>query len=225
MFCRLLDAVSRHRTETIAKILQDDLAPISQEELDGALVLAAALGQAPVCGLLLQAGADPCYTESPKQHADRHGGIPPAFSSKHAHSQAWLAQHTSVGGTALHRAAENNQTECARLLMEKGSPVNAADQNGVTPLMVSCMCPNGQEMTSLLVKNPGCEVDQTDSRHGRTALHYAAQSGNATSVKLLLDAGMYPPCLLCPTRLSSRQCFLYVTSVESYKMSEEYCNL
>ena len=152
-------------------------------------MLAAALGQAPVCKLLIRAGADPCATESPQQHADRHGAIPPAFSFRHAQSQAWLAKHTSVGGTALHRAAENNQLDCAMLLLDQGSKINAADHNGVTSLMVSCMCPGGQDMTCLLVSTPGCDVNVTDMRHGRTALHYAVQSANSASVKLLIDAG------------------------------------
>lgn len=101
--------------------------------------------------------------------------------------------------TALFVAAEANDTATARLLIEKGADVNAKDAYGDTPVFAAAGHGNPEVVRLLLAK--GADVNVVDEvEAGRvknglialgngTALHYAATTGGAGAVKLLIDAG------------------------------------
>lgn len=75
-------------------------------------------------------------------------------------------------------------------LIQLGADVNIRDRDGLTPLMLACMKRSGWKMVDLLTLIPGCDVMAKDYVTKRTAFHFAAEVGDAVSVKLLLEAGI-----------------------------------
>ncbi len=75
-------------------------------------------------------------------------------------------------------------TEIAKLLIEKGSDVNAADHKGGTPLTAAVFGGNIETIKLLLSK--GANVNDTG---GRLAMSFAKFMKNDEIIKLLKDAG------------------------------------
>ena len=95
------------------------------------------------------------------------------------------------GWTPLHAAAFADNAATAAILLAAGADVNARAKNKFdnTPLQVA-MLSRSSEVAKVLLAN-GAEVDARMSE-GATALHEAAQNGDAVSVRMLLDAGADP---------------------------------
>jgi hypothetical protein len=73
--------------------------------------------------------------------------------------------------TALHRACEDdNRTETVELLIKAGANVNAANKEGVTPLMVAAKSTKDMKLLKLLVDNKADKTLKDSS--GRTAAEY-----------------------------------------------------
>jgi hypothetical protein len=98
--------------------------------------------------------------------------------------------------SALHIAVENRQTEVARILIEAGANVNAADTSS-TPLQSAVDTSNGPvsiELVELLIKS-GANAREPE---GQTALHEAIEGMDGRFptpkevVELLLHAGADP---------------------------------
>ena len=68
-------------------------------------------------------------------------------------------------------AADRNQAEAARLLLDVGVPVDAENKNGMTPLMMAANRGNIDIVQALLAK--GASVTKTDFT-GRDAAGWAA---------------------------------------------------
>ena len=86
----------------------------------------------------------------------------------------------------LHWAAHWNDTETADALIKAGANVNAANDLGVTPLLVAC-ADAGATMVATLLKagaNPNLALP-----NGESPLMTAARTGQAESVKALLARG------------------------------------
>jgi ankyrin repeat protein len=81
-------------------------------------------------------------------------------------------------------AAQNNDVEKVRALLEKGSYVNSADGDGRTALIHVSISGNIEIAHLLLTHEARPEL--TD-RSGSSALHYAAGRGNLEIVRLLLE--------------------------------------
>ncbi|KAH7307940.1 ankyrin repeat-containing domain protein [Rhexocercosporidium sp. MPI-PUGE-AT-0058] len=79
--------------------------------------------------------------------------------------------------------------EICRFLVEHGCDVNAADENGITPLIATALW-NGVELAELLLKN-GANTNSRTVR-GRSPLSMAAAESDPAMVKLLLDHGADP---------------------------------
>ena len=108
-------------------------------------------------------------------------------------------QRTGAGETPLHWAAWCGAAECTQLLLDAGARVNAAANNGRTPLHyaagplnvpVDRPQPDNTEVVRLLAAS-GAALDAGDNR-ARTPLHYAAFQGYGAAADVLLAAGANP---------------------------------
>lgn len=97
-----------------------------------------------------------------------------------------VSARTSVGETALHYLAIENQSEAVRALARHGSNVNDPDDFGMTPLM-SAASLHHVDICSLLLELGG-DPNQKDE-NGDSCLHFAAMRGAERIVELLLEAG------------------------------------
>ncbi len=76
-----------------------------------------------------------------------------------------------------------------KLLIEAGAPINRPGKNGFPPLVFLARADKGKRIDAMrLLIESGADVNAVGP-HGRTALHNAAESGNAEAVKLLLAHG------------------------------------
>lgn len=136
--------------------------------------------------ILLHAGASP--------DARNSGGVTPLIyaATDAAKARMMLAGGADVrassrqGRTALHVAAVSAQGyETARMLLDKGAAVDAADDRGDTPLTAAN---SGNTPLMRLLIERGANARHAN-RDGMTALINAAGAGNTVIVKLLLDKG------------------------------------
>ncbi len=134
------------------------------------LMTAASYGDAEVARVLVEAGAELAATASPDA-----GGVP--------------------GGTALRHAAVFGMVDVVKVLLAAGSTdlVQAAAAGNITALL-SAETPQRERVAALRIDQLlGAEtpVDGVDA-DGSTALHEAAYSGRADSVRHLLARGADP---------------------------------
>lgn len=67
------------------------------------------------------------------------------------------------GRTALHAAIESGSSlEIIKLLIESGSDVNIADNNGVTPLMLAIVFTNSVDLIQFLIRS-GADINEKDA--------------------------------------------------------------
>ena len=90
------------------------------------------------------------------------------------------------GCTALRLAAERGHKQMVQLLLDKEAVINAKDRLGWTALGNAVV--NGHEGVVRLLLKRGANVDAKQGKHG--PLHLAAERGNKTLLRLLLDHGI-----------------------------------
>ena len=78
-----------------------------------------------------------------------------------------------------------NLDQVTNAIGEKGANVNFIGEDGESILMKAASNNNTSEMLRYLIDS-GAEVKQKDNQ-GRTAIHYAAGSGNINGIQLLKD--------------------------------------
>jgi ankyrin repeat protein len=88
------------------------------------------------------------------------------------------------GATALHWAAHWNDVALAELLLRAGARVDAANDLGLTPLVLACANGSAPMAAALL----GAGANPNAVAVGEPVLMTAARSGNADVVRALLDA-------------------------------------
>ena len=96
------------------------------------------------------------------------------------------AARDEFGRGALARAAEAASAPAVALLIRRGAPVEAPDQNGTTPLMIAARGGQPAAVDAVLAAHPN--VNATD-KNGNTALMHAVMSGSLAVVDKLLAAG------------------------------------
>jgi cytohesin len=154
-----------------------------------ALARAAGAGAAEAVRLLLErgVGVDDSHME--------YSALYQAAINGHAEVvEALLAAGARVAGlgnrTALLRAAEGGHTEVVQALLAVGTSLNQAEavrRRRWAPLRAPS--PAGQPKPGALLLRPGDDPALDEWDH-RTALHFAAEQGNATMVQVLLQAGI-----------------------------------
>merc|ERR1719367_2542352 len=87
------------------------------------------------------------------------------------------------GNTPLHRAAEDDDVDVAKLLLANSADVDSTDNDGDTALHEAAR-KNSVAVAEVLIENYA-NVDSTE-KHGATALHLAAYHNHVDVAKLLL---------------------------------------
>ncbi|HBY06068.1 MAG: hypothetical protein UV38_C0002G0175 [candidate division TM6 bacterium GW2011_GWE2_42_60] len=88
--------------------------------------------------------------------------------------------------TPLHNAAHEQKSETVKLLLERGSDVNATNEYGKTALHYGCKN-NNFEIAELLIAY-GANVNLLCT-NGKTALHYSCKNKNLKLAGLLIEHG------------------------------------
>ena len=117
------------------------------------------------------------------------GGCAAAGRGAAAGASHTFGYESSAGATPLHDLVGWQGASAARSvprLVEAGEDVDAADEQGTTPLMIAAGQGGAEVVTALL--EAGAEVGAADAQ-GATALHYAAWKGMEAAVRLLLARG------------------------------------
>lgn len=99
------------------------------------------------------------------------------------------ASDTSVGGSALNRAAEEGHAEAVRLLLRHGANVNDRDQSGQTPLLKASL--NGHLPCVMALLEGGADPN-VQTKSGFTGLMHASYKGYSEIVRLSLEHGASP---------------------------------
>ncbi|MFL5310137.1 MAG: ankyrin repeat domain-containing protein [Myxococcales bacterium] len=104
---------------------------------------------------------------------------------------AYLTAESSFGWTPLHFAAYGGNVGVARLLLDRGAPIDrrANTKFRNTSLQVSLL--TGQEEMAAFLVSRGADV-RIEQEEGFTALHEAAQIGSEKLIALFLDRGADP---------------------------------
>jgi ankyrin repeat protein len=125
--------------------------------------------------------------------AARAAGLPDAVERMdRAAVRALVARHADLdepqvdGTTALHWAVRQDDLEIAKLLIDAGANVKAANRYGVTPLSLACV--NGNASIVELLLTAGADPN-TALPGGETALMTAARTGNPGAVQSLIAHG------------------------------------
>jgi len=91
-------------------------------------------------------------------------------------------------GTALHVAAEHNQTEVVKLLLTHGAAVDTRDNRGATPLILAAKYGSKEMITCLLQAK--ADINITPRRQDLyPLLHRMVMSGDIEMIKYVLDHG------------------------------------
>ena len=89
------------------------------------------------------------------------------------------------------RQPSGGSVNLLQILLDTGTDVNAADDNGTTLLMAAASAGNDAGAGIWLLLDKGAEIDKQD-KDGKTALIHAANIGNVSSTRSLLERGANP---------------------------------
>jgi hypothetical protein len=177
----IFDAVFANDPETAAALIDKNKSLASATNADRVSVaeIAAATGNEKTLKLLLDKGVSPDF------------------------------KNVRTGKSLLHAAAAYNQTNTAKLLIQRRAKVDVADNSGLTPLHVSALRGSTEVLELLLKHKADCNVRTVASKtappsaggvpifpgrpgfslEGNTALHLAALNAQTNAIELLLKWG------------------------------------
>lgn len=166
-------AVLGEHTDEIHRILQRDMTRLNARDADGMtpLHLAICRNRPRAFDLLVAAGADVRQaTGETMLRVDRDGGVVVFVGQR----RDW---------TPLHLAAFGNRLAMARVLLEKGAPLNARNDWGETPLYLAAAEGNLSVMRYLM--SLGADVNVTARPRGWSALRTAVFNGHLETARML----------------------------------------
>ena len=88
--------------------------------------------------------------------------------------------------TSLHASSSHGHESIARLLLERGASIDAANNDTATPLHLAARKGHGSVARLLLERGASIDAANNDNR---TSLHNAAQEGHGSIARLLLERG------------------------------------
>jgi ankyrin repeat protein len=108
------------------------------------------------------------------------------------HGADHSARRTGDGWTALHIAANNGELPLVKALVDRQADVNAGANYGESPLMaaIAASMKNHRTTSSILIE-AGADVNAA-TQDNATPLIFAAATGNADLVRLMMTAGADP---------------------------------
>jgi len=115
---------------------------------------------------------------------------PPPPPAPAAHRRPPRSPRPQNKATPLHRAAGlGGSSECAKLLLFRGSAVGALTAQGLSPAFTAVQCGNSPTLKLLVDRIGTAGVNAPVNAAGDTLLHEAARSGDAGCALVLLDTG------------------------------------
>lgn len=171
---------------SVVQFLIEKGAKVNQQDKQGRTALSYAAGerQTEVVRFLLGKGADLALL-------DENGNSALDFAAReNAGEVVKILLNTKEGAKQLNgnasilvNASEEGALTVVRQLKEAGANINAADENGTTPLMAASE--EGQEQVVQYLLSVGAEVN-AKTKQGWTALLYAARENQPEAIRLLL---------------------------------------
>ncbi len=169
-----------------------------------ALQAASIPGSVEIVRILLDAGADPSAKPPCTWHAHRQGWPPLMLALSHAPALKGKAAATllmSRGAnpdltsdegvtTLMVAAADKNNIEIVRAVLDKGVDPNQVNNAGETALLVASGLAGNTPMVELLL-NRGADPNLV-AENGMTALINASWVGDTATIRLLLERGANP---------------------------------
>eukprot|EP00953_Heterococcus_sp_UTEX-ZZ885_P040334 20629-Heterococcus_DN1.PRE.1 len=203
-------AAMRSRPAAVQALLHHGADPfVLDYKRRGAAQFAAAMGHIPILELIMNHNCAPqqFHSSAPLVAAASYGKLECA---------EWLLLRgaqinalDSMGFTALHAAAAEDEAECMlQLLLASGADVNACNEDGGDALCILA-CNRGSAQSAQLLLAAGADVTHTDNQ-GIGALHFAVANGKTELVQLLLQSGagvllnnLYPMTCKCCSDVTS----------------------
>ncbi|XP_076394424.1 ankyrin repeat domain containing protein 6 diego isoform X1 [Megachile rotundata] len=189
---KLREAAARGDVARVARLLDEDIKPLPDENGRGPLLLAAAAGHLDVCETLL-------LREIDVNAADNTGvtALQKAASEGHLEIVELLLKHgadvarqDSVhGNSSLHEASWRGYSKTvaalAKALGTQRTPLHSRNLAGFAPLHLACQNGHNQSCRELLLA--GCNPD-LQNNYGDTPLHTSARYGHAGVTRILISA-------------------------------------
>lgn len=180
-------AVERGRHECVRFLIEE--AGFSSIELGEVVSCAIAENRSRIFDLLIEHGAAwdvaDIYGRTPLLESCDQGDL--------ARAKLFLKHHASVhsvansGLTPLLAACRSGNPSLVQLLLKSGSTINEKDSGDMGPFFTAVS--NGKmEVCAVLVAN-GCDVNAKDPQTGFTALHFAVERDDLSSVQRFLVLG------------------------------------
>ncbi|KAL1139796.1 hypothetical protein AAG570_006773 [Ranatra chinensis] len=132
--------------------------------------------------------------------------------------------------TPLFIAIRENNLEACKLLIEAGASLYARDTCGKLPLILACSVPNLELIQTIVQYLDGENCLRSQTSDGWTLLMVAAQFGNTTIAKYLLEAGADPNAvnhrylaLHLAAKCTDVDCLNLLLEKTSKDVIQEYC--
>lgn len=183
----LFEAIQSGDAAKVRKLIAHDrsLASTRNDEGISAVLHAMYHGQLEIVAELVMGGVDlDVFEAAATGHVER-------LEELLAHDADSLASYSADGWTPLHLAAFFGQERAAALLVERGAPVAAWSRNALVNQPLHAAVAGNDTDTCRVLLEHGAPVDERQ-HGGFTALHGAAQNGNAQVAAMLLERGADP---------------------------------
>ncbi|XP_074649135.1 uncharacterized protein LOC141904445 [Tubulanus polymorphus] len=188
MSSRLIEAANKNDVDLLYMALRGELGPVTEEELDNALVRAAVNGNTKSVHVLLENGANPdaadCDGESPLMLATANSKV--SVVRLLLHYGCNVNHRSDHSRNAMHLAAWTGNLYLVKLLLERGGLMNVREKYGDVPLMLATLAGYDEVVEFLIGKK--CDVNVVNYDND-SPLHYAARKGHLKCAAALLDAG------------------------------------